>query len=157
MVSSVFVIFDRSSLTLCCFNLHAGAVFPDICQKNAKCGTCWSICQNWLSNCLFFFWRILLDDQFCKYCESLNVCWRCWVCRILDLDFRNCNLLKGGPPSTLLSSVKFVIFQNTCKYLQYWKYLQIENIVQNKWKVFYNTLVILLGSGSLEILWYHMK
>ena len=40
----------------------------------------------------------------------------CW-----DLDFRNCNLLKGGPPSTLLSSAKFVILQIAWNILEYYR------------------------------------
>ena len=81
-------------------------------KKMSSVGHAWVCVNNLLSNC---YRKVSLNklrhDQFCKYFKVfLNVCWRCWVCRIWDLDFRNCNLLKDGPPpSNLLSSAKFVI------------------------------------------------
>ena len=101
----------RQALThLLLFQPSRRNCFSTYLSKNAKCRTCWSICQNWLSNCQKKVFKVYKNCHkksiflkvYCSICEYCKVFMfvgdvefaDCW-----DLDFRNCNLLKGGPPS----------------------------------------------------------
>ena len=64
-------------------------------KKNAT-----ELCQNWLSNCYEKYFLACCAStviDFVHFAKSLCACWWGWVCKIWDLDFRNCNLVKGGP------------------------------------------------------------
>ena len=130
MVSSVFVIFDRPSLTSCCFSLHAGTVFPHICQKMPSVGRAgvyvkigWVIVKKKYLKYIKIVIKSIFLKVYCSICEYCKV-FKCLLA-MLSLQIVGIWILEiaiywraGLPPSSLLSSVKFDFLQNTCTFIK---------------------------------------